>query len=77
MLSACIPVIVQEHVYQSFEDVIPYSDFAITLSVRDIPYLLQILEAVPFEQIIEYRKQMWVASDGREGTVDPRSALET
>jgi hypothetical protein len=62
---------VQEYVHQAYADVIPYADIAITLSVKDMPNLLQILEAVPFEQIIEYRRQMWVASDGREGSSRP------
>ena len=44
--------------YQPFEDVLPYSDFSITLRVKDIPFLLDILAAVPLEQLLQYRRAL-------------------
>ena len=52
--------VLQDHVYQPFADVLPYPEFSITLGVKDIPNLLDILEAVPVEDIEQYRIKMWV-----------------
>ena len=46
--------------YQPLEDVLDYPSFSIKLGVKDIPVLLEILEAVPQEEIDRFRRKMWV-----------------
>jgi hypothetical protein len=36
----------QDHVFQPYEDVIPYDDFSIRLASKDVPSIKQLLEAV-------------------------------
>ena len=44
--------------YQPLEDVLYYPDFSLTLPIRDIPQMLEILEAVPHEQRLQYRRNL-------------------
>lgn len=53
MYTGCVPVIVQEHVFQPYEDLLPYEDFSLRLSNADLPHLREILRGVSDEQ---YRK---------------------
>ena len=48
----------QDYVYQPFHDVLPYSDFSLTLRVRDVPQLLDLLKAVPYDQLMQYRRSL-------------------
>lgn len=41
--------------YQPLEEVLPYHEFSIRLSKRDIPHLLQLLEAIPDAQYLALR----------------------
>ncbi|PSC67271.1 exostosin-like glycosyltransferase [Micractinium conductrix] len=50
MLSGCVPVIIQEHVFQPYEDVLPYEQFSIRLNNADLPQIREILEGVTDEQ---------------------------
>lgn len=50
MVCGCVPIIIQEHVYQPFEDLLPYEEFSIRLNNDDIPNLPQILRSVTPEQ---------------------------
>ncbi|GIL86532.1 hypothetical protein Vretifemale_14819 [Volvox reticuliferus] len=49
MAHACIPVIIQDQVYQPYESdgILPYNQFALRLSKSDIPDIIPILRAVP------------------------------
>ena len=49
-LAGCVPVIVQEHVVQAFEDVLPYETFSVRLSNDDLPRIREILRGVTPEQ---------------------------
>jgi hypothetical protein len=46
MLSACIPVIAQDHVEQPLHNVLPYHLFSVRISVAEIPTLLAKLKCV-------------------------------
>jgi hypothetical protein len=59
MQGACIPVIVQDHVYLPLEDVLDYSAFSIRMRVEDMPNLLEVLRQVTPEQIKRYREEMF------------------
>ena len=48
----------QDYVYQPFHDVLPYADFSLTLRVRDVPQLLDLLKAVPHDQLMQYRRNL-------------------
>ncbi|GLI67688.1 hypothetical protein VaNZ11_011952 [Volvox africanus] len=52
MAHACIPVIIQDQVYQPYESdgILPYSQFALRLSKSDIPNIVPILRAVSVEK---------------------------
>ena len=52
------PTPMQDHAYQIFEDILQYPEIGITLGTKDIPHLLEILEAVPLEEIDQYRRKM-------------------
>ncbi|PSC75138.1 exostosin-like glycosyltransferase [Micractinium conductrix] len=53
MMAGCVPIIVQEHVAQPFEDVLPYEAFSIRLSNSDLPHLRETLKGLSEE---EYRR---------------------
>ncbi|EFJ39990.1 hypothetical protein VOLCADRAFT_100271 [Volvox carteri f. nagariensis] len=52
MTHACIPVIIQDQVYQPYESdgLLPYSQFSLRLSKSDIPYIVDILRSVSTER---------------------------
>ena len=58
MQGACIPVIVQDHVYLPLEDVLDYSLFSIRMRVEDIPDMMDALRRVTPEEIQRYRGEM-------------------
>ena len=41
---------VQDHVYQPYEELLPYEDFSIRLNNQDLPHLREILRGVTDEQ---------------------------
>jgi len=51
MTCGCIPVIIQEHVYQPYEEVLPYEEFSIRLDNEDIPRLPSILRSISPQQL--------------------------
>ncbi|GIL78577.1 hypothetical protein Vretimale_6191 [Volvox reticuliferus] len=52
MTHACIPVIIQDQVYQPYESdgLLPYRHFSLRLSLSDIPYIVPILRTIPMDQ---------------------------
>ncbi|KAG2495916.1 hypothetical protein HYH03_006153 [Edaphochlamys debaryana] len=46
MVTGCVPVIVQDHVYQALWDVLPYEDFSIRISRSELHDIVNILDDV-------------------------------
>ncbi|KAG2444152.1 hypothetical protein HYH02_009091 [Chlamydomonas schloesseri] len=46
----CVPVIIQDHVYQAFDDFLPYEEFSVRLRLSEVPRLLDILRSYGAEQ---------------------------
>jgi len=59
ILGACIPVTVQDHVHQPFDEVLPYQEFSIQMRVEDVPDMLDVLAAVDKDTIIRMRRAMY------------------
>ncbi|KAG2485164.1 hypothetical protein HYH03_016054 [Edaphochlamys debaryana] len=51
MVTGCVPVIVQDHVYQALWDVLPYEEFSIRISRAELHGLVNILDDVTPEQL--------------------------
>ncbi|KAG2485167.1 hypothetical protein HYH03_016057 [Edaphochlamys debaryana] len=51
MVTGCVPVIVQDHVYQALWDVLPYEEFSIRISRAELHDLVNILDDVTPEQL--------------------------
>ncbi len=49
---------VQDYVYQPFDQIIDYSTIGLTLRVKEVPLLLDILQAVSHEEIQGYRRAL-------------------
>ena len=56
MANGCIPLIIQEHVFQPLEDVLPYEEFSVRLNNNDIPKIPEILRAITPDQLILLQK---------------------
>ena len=64
IVSDCVPLIIQEHVYQYNEDVLPYEEFSIRLNNADIPRLREILGNVTdaqYSKLLEGVRKYWPA----------------
>ncbi|EFN59690.1 hypothetical protein CHLNCDRAFT_133230 [Chlorella variabilis] len=53
ILGGCVPVVIQEHVFQPYEEVLPYETFSLRLSNEDLPQLRETLRSVTDEQYRE------------------------
>lgn len=63
-MAALFPAVMQDHVLQPFEDVLPYHEFTVRLSMKDIPNILPILRSYSSDQINAMRLAMarhWTA----------------
>ncbi|KAG2431211.1 hypothetical protein HXX76_009739 [Chlamydomonas incerta] len=60
MTHACIPVIIQDSVYQPYEadGLLPYPEFGLRLGKADIPHIVPILRAVPPDKQARMRLAM-------------------
>ena len=56
--TSSIPVVIQSHVYQPFEDLIPYEDMAVRVSRHQIPDLIPILRAITEDEQARMRMAM-------------------
>ncbi|KAG2488197.1 hypothetical protein HYH03_013191 [Edaphochlamys debaryana] len=56
MMTGCVPVIIQDHMYQAFWDVIPYEEFSIRISRADLHRIVEILDVVTPEQLIKLQE---------------------
>eukprot|EP00798_Chlamydomonas_sp_ICE-L_P021835 gene21835-28865_t len=71
-MHGCIPVIIQDNIYNPFEDVLPYDEFSIRLTSEEIPNLLDHLNAVSPSKLISmyeslakhHRAFLWPADLG-------------
>ncbi|PSC74977.1 exostosin-like glycosyltransferase [Micractinium conductrix] len=50
LISGCVPVIIQDHVFVPYQDILSYEDFSIRLSNDDLPHIREILKGVSEEQ---------------------------
>ncbi|KAG2485163.1 hypothetical protein HYH03_016053 [Edaphochlamys debaryana] len=55
MVSGCVPVIVQDHIYQALWDVLPYEDFSIRISRSELHDIVDILDDVTSEELDRLR----------------------
>lgn len=60
MLCGCIPVIIQDGVRQSFDDVLPYWEFSVRVPQRDIARLPDILSRIPQHVVERMRHSVWL-----------------
>ncbi|GFR40151.1 hypothetical protein Agub_g707, partial [Astrephomene gubernaculifera] len=51
MLLGCVPVIVQDHIYQPFWDVVPFEDFSLRISRHDLHQLVDLLDMITPQQL--------------------------
>ncbi|GIL58226.1 hypothetical protein Vafri_13293, partial [Volvox africanus] len=56
MHTGCVPVLVQDHVYSAFWDVLPYEKFAIRINRHNLHRLFDVLEAITPEQLAELQQ---------------------
>ncbi|KAL4444653.1 hypothetical protein ABPG77_002470 [Micractinium sp. CCAP 211/92] len=68
----CIPVVVQEQVFQAYEDLLPYESFSVRLTNQDLPMLREILRNISdaqywrmMEHLIKFRPAFnWFPESG-------------
>lgn len=58
MIMGCVPVIIQDGVYQPYHDLLPYPQFSITLSKSRLPSIAQVLGSISDEEYIKLRQGM-------------------
>ncbi|KAG2439616.1 hypothetical protein HXX76_004968 [Chlamydomonas incerta] len=51
LMHGCVPVIIQDRVRQPWEDLLHYPDFSIRVSKAELPRLVELLRAVPAEDV--------------------------
>ncbi|KAG2488215.1 hypothetical protein HYH03_013209 [Edaphochlamys debaryana] len=56
MMTGCVPVIVQDHMYQAFWDVIPYEEFSIRIPRANLHRIVELLDLVTPEQLIKLQE---------------------
>ncbi|KAG2488194.1 hypothetical protein HYH03_013188 [Edaphochlamys debaryana] len=56
MVTGCVPVIIQDHMYQALWDVLPYEEFSIRISRTDLHRIVEILDLVTPEQLIKLQE---------------------
>lgn len=72
LMHGCVPVIIQDHVHQPFEDLLSYPDFSIRVARAELPSLVDLLRAVPEKEVLRlmrgtaaaYRAFIWQAELG-------------
>jgi hypothetical protein len=58
MANGCIPVIIQNHVFQPFEELLPYEEFSVRVDVKNVPRLIPLLRAFTTDQLNQMRYAM-------------------
>ncbi|GLI65728.1 hypothetical protein VaNZ11_009332 [Volvox africanus] len=56
MHTGCVPILVQDHVYSAFWDVLPYEKFAVRINRHNLHRLFDILDAITPEQLAELQQ---------------------
>ncbi|GFR40869.1 hypothetical protein Agub_g1520 [Astrephomene gubernaculifera] len=54
----CIPVLIQDHVFQPFEDFMPYEEFAVRMPLSAVPRMVEVLRSYSEEQLAALRLGM-------------------
>lgn len=71
VMHGCVPVITQDHVWQSFEELLPYASFSVRISNADVPNIVSILRAYSQEQVDAMR--LALAQHWRAFVWDPQA----
>lgn len=56
MAMGCVPVIVQDGVYQPYQDLLPYQQFSIRLPKHRLPHIAEVLSSISDEEYIRLRQ---------------------
>lgn len=56
--AGCVPVTIQDHVAQPYQDFLNYDDFGLVLRNADVPRLPEILRAVPMDTVARKRAKV-------------------
>ncbi|GIL89474.1 hypothetical protein Vretimale_18890 [Volvox reticuliferus] len=51
----CIPAIIQDNVYQPFEDFLPYEEFSVRMRLADVPHMVELLRTYTEDQLAKLR----------------------
>ncbi|GIL47983.1 hypothetical protein Vafri_4706 [Volvox africanus] len=51
----CIPLIIQDNVYQPFEDFLPYEEFSVRMRLADVPHMVELLRTYTEDQLAKLR----------------------
>lgn len=54
----CVPLIIQDGVFQPYEDLLPYETFSVRLQLSDIPNIVRILKQVTPEEHLAMRRAL-------------------
>ncbi|WIA23466.1 hypothetical protein OEZ85_000212 [Tetradesmus obliquus] len=55
MIQGCVPVIIQDDIYQAWEDLLPYADFSVRLPMSRIAALPELLASIPDADYLQLR----------------------
>ena len=58
MANGCIPVIIQNQVFQPFEELLPYEEFSVRLGVKDVPKIIPLLRSYDHDRLKQMRLAM-------------------
>ncbi|EFJ41400.1 acetylglucosaminyltransferase [Volvox carteri f. nagariensis] len=75
MQSGCVPVIVQDHTYSAFWDLLPYEKFSVRINRHNLHRLFDLLDAVTPEQLKDLQKGL--ADYHSEKRVDTSEAVKS
>ncbi|PNH05261.1 putative glycosyltransferase [Tetrabaena socialis] len=54
----CIPLVIQDSVYQAFEDFLPYEDFSVRMPLADVPNMIELLRQYDEAELVRLRQGM-------------------
>ncbi len=77
VVSGCIPVIIMDSVVQPGMDVLPYSDFTVQLTRKQVPHLESFLRGIPANQIASLQRNVAKYSSYFVWDVVNRTRFET
>ncbi|PNH01195.1 putative glycosyltransferase [Tetrabaena socialis] len=51
----CIPILIQDHVYQAYEDFVPYEEFSVRMPLSGVEHMVELLRSYSEEQLAALR----------------------